>query len=186
MSCRVMLCYVMLCYVILYYIILYYIILYYIILYYIILYYMITENSDNKPRGLFLAKRPFRIFFFSYSGGGRGAYTWTNICVFKKDIFYSSICNFLRFSARNLSLLLNFHFLFLIMYLQLLIPHCIVIKYLPPKFKVMFKFNYSKYNPRGLIFGGLIHGRSLPFQKLVPKRSGAYTRWGLLSECDMI
>ena len=48
----------------------------------------------------------------------------------------------------------------------------------------MYKFNYSKYNyPRGLIFGGgLIHGRSFPFQKLVPKRPEAYTRWGLLSE----
>ena len=55
-------------------------------------------------------------------------------------------------------------------------------KYLPPKFNVMFKFNYSKYNPRGLIFGGLIHGRSFPFQKLVPKRPGAYARCGLLSE----
>ena len=29
-----------------------------------------------------------------------------------------------------------------------------LIKYLPPKFNVMFKFNYSKYNPRGLIFSG--------------------------------
>ena len=64
--------------------------------------------------------------------------------------------------------------------------------YLPPKFNVMFKFNYSKYNPRGLNFflfyffffggGGLIPGKSFPFQKLVPKRPGAYTRWGLLSE----
>ena len=56
------------------------------------------------------------------------------------------------------------------MYLQLSIPHCIVNKILTPKFNVMFKLNYSKYNPRGLIFGGLIHGRSFPFQKLVPKR----------------
>ena len=29
---------------------------------------------------------------------------------------------------------------------------------------------------------GLVHGRSFPFQKLVPKRPGACTRWGLLSE----
>ena len=43
--------------------------------------------------------------------------------------------------------------------------------------------SYSKYNPWGLFSGGgLIHGRSFPFQKLVPKRPGAYTRWGLLSE----
>ena len=36
--------------------------------------------------------------------------------------------------------------------------------------------------PGGLFSVGLIHGRSFPFQKLVPKRPGAYTRWGLLSE----
>ena len=38
------------------------------------------------------------------------------------------VCNFLRFSAHNLSLLLIFHFLFLIMHLQLSIPHCVVNK----------------------------------------------------------
>ena len=44
----------------------------------------------------------------------------------------------------------------------------------------MCKFTYSKYNPRGIIFGGgLIHGRSFPLQKLVIERPGAYTRWGL-------
>ena len=36
--------------------------------------------------------------------------------------------------------------------------------------------------PVGLFWGELIHGRGFPFQKLVPKRPGAYTRWGLLSE----
>ena len=42
---------------------------------------------------------------------------------FENAIFCSSNCNFLRFSAHNLSLLLNFSlFSFLIMYLQLLIP----------------------------------------------------------------
>ena len=30
--------------------------------------------------------------------------------------------------------------------------------------------------------GGLIHGRSFLFQKLVPECPGAYTRWDLLSE----
>ena len=30
--------------------------------------------------------------------------------------------------------------------------------------------------------GKLVHGRSFPFQKLVPKRPGANARWGLLSE----
>ena len=44
-------------------------------------------------------------------------------------------------------------------------------------FNIMFKFNYSKYSS-----GGLIHGRSFPFQKLVPKCPGAYTRWGVLLE----
>ena len=27
-----------------------------------------------------------------------------------------------------------------------------------------------------------MHGRSFPFQKLIPKRPGAYTRWGVLSQ----
>ena len=40
--------------------------------------------------------------------------------LFKKAVFCSSNCNFFRFSAHNLSLLLIFYFfLFLIMYLQL-------------------------------------------------------------------
>ena len=58
----------------------------------------------------------------------------------------------------------------------------------------MFKFNYSKYNPGayfqrgggGGLRGGLIHGRSFPFQISVPKCPGAYTRWGLLSKFDGI
>ena len=57
-------------------------------------------------------------------------------------------------------------------------------KYLPPKFNVMFKFNYSKYNPRGLNFGEAYSWKELKilFQKLVPKCPRAYTQWGLLSE----
>ena len=48
---------------------------------------------------------------------------------FENAFFCSSNCNFLRFSAHNLSLLLNFSlFLFLMMYLQLSMPHCIVNK----------------------------------------------------------
>ena len=47
---------------------------------------------------------------------------------FENAIFCSSNCSFLRFSAHNLSSLLFFTFLFLIMYLQLSIPHCIVNK----------------------------------------------------------
>ena len=53
---------------------------------------------------------------------------------FENATFCSSSCNFSRFSARNLSLLLIFSlFLFLIMYLQLSIPHCIVNKIPTPK-----------------------------------------------------
>ena len=47
---------------------------------------------------------------------------------FENHIFCSSNCNFLRFSAHNLSLLLNFSLFILIMYLQLSIPHCLVNK----------------------------------------------------------
>ena len=66
------------------------------------------------------------------------------------------------------------------MYLQLAIPHCIVDKKnLPPKFNVMFKLNYSKYNPRGIFSGG---GDLYMEGVFLPKRPGAYTRWGLLSE----
>ena len=55
----------------------------------------------------------------------------------------------------------------------------------PPKFNVKFNFNYSKYNPQGAYTrggggGGVIHGRNFPFQKLVSKCPGTYTRWGLL------
>ena len=78
---------------------------------------------------------------------------------FENAIFRSRNCNFSRFSAHNLSI---------------------------TNFNVMFKFSYSKYNPRWLILGGggegLILGRSFLFQKLVPKRPGDYTRWGLLSK----
>ena len=76
---------------------------------------------------------------------------------FENTIFCSSNCNFLRFSAHNLSLLLNFSlFLFLINKCTYNCQYHIVelIKYLCPKFNVMFKFTYSKYNPWALIFRG--------------------------------
>ena len=74
---------------------------------------------------------------------------------FENTTFCSSNYNFLKFSAHNMSLLLIFSlFLFLIMYLQLSIPHCIVNKISPPKFNVMFKFNYSKYKPGAYFRGG--------------------------------
>ena len=99
---------------------------------------------------------------------------------FENTIFCSSNCNCLRFSAHSLSLLL---ISLLFIFNNVLTAVNTTIKYLLPKFHVMFKFNYSKYNPRGLISGGggVRHGRSFPFQKLVPKRPRVYTRWGLLS-----
>ena len=74
---------------------------------------------------------------------------------FENAIFCSSNCNFMKFSTHNMSLLLIFSLLFIIIYLQLSIPHCIVNKILNPKFNVISKFNYSKYNHRGLIFEGV-------------------------------
>ena len=87
---------------------------------------------------------------------------------FENAIFYSSNCNFLRFSAHNLFLLLNFSlFLFLIMYLQLSIPHCIVTEIPTPLVQryVYSKFN-SKYNPRGLIFGGACTWKEFSISKV--------------------
>ena len=47
----------------------------------------------------------------------------------------------------------------------------------------MFKFKYSKYNPRGLFSGGGAYTwKEFSFQKLVLERPGAYKRRGLLSE----
>ena len=124
---------------------------------------IISPGAYFWSKGLFEKNFLGGLIFFG--GGGGGLYIDEYLC-FEKATFCSSNSKFLKFSAYNMSLLLVFFtFLFLIMYLQLSIPHCIV-KYLPPKFNVMFKFNYSKYNPGE----GLIHGRSFPFQKLVPKR----------------
>ena len=102
---------------------------------------------------------------------------------FERAIFCSSNCNFLRFYAHNLSLLLIFFFIYIFILNNVFTNYHIKVKYLPSKFNVMFKFNYSKHNPRGLIFGGWVYTwKEFPFQKLVPKRRGAYTRWGLLSK----
>ena len=106
-----------------------------------------------NPRASFWSKGLFTIFFLG-GGGGGGAYLWTNICILQTLFFCSSSCNFLRFSAYNLSLLL-----------------------------ILFLLLCFEYNPKGLIFrGGLIHGKTFPFSKLVPKCPGTYTRWSLLSE----
>ena len=140
-----------------------------------------------------MVKGPFcQIFLWGayIRGGGGGACTWTNICVLKTPLFVQALV-----SAHNLFLLLFFLLLFVfnntdivITILQKTIGYQIQfsvfgILHFSPKFNVMCKFNCSKYSLRGHIFGGgFIHGRSFPFQKLVPKRPGAYTQWGLLSE----
>ena len=56
--------------------------------------------------GLFLVRGPFRQFFLgrAYIGGG-GLYM-DEYLHFESTIFCSSNCNFLRFSAHNLSLIL--------------------------------------------------------------------------------
>ena len=63
-------------------------------------------------------------------------------------------------------------------------PHCVVNKnYLPLSSTLCLNLIIPNITPRGLFSrGGLIHGRSFLFQKLVPKRPGAYKQWGLLSE----
>ena len=63
---------------------------------------------------------------------------------FQNAIFCSSNCIFFRFSAHNLSLLLIFYFF------RSSVIRTVNINYLAPKFNVMFRFNYLKYNPRGL------------------------------------
>ena len=74
----------------------------------------IPSNSDNKPRGLFLAvKGPFRQ---SFLGGGAyiqaGGLYMDEYLRFENAIFCSSNFNFFRFSAHNLSLLLIFLYFF--------------------------------------------------------------------------
>ena len=144
----------------------------------------------------FWSKDLFAKFFLGglYSGGfmhGRIFAFWKRHCC-------SSNCNVFRFSAHKLSLLLiffTFVYHFVITVLQKTIGYqiqCSVfgIPHFSSKFNVMLELSYSKYNPRGLFLfififflgGGLIQWTSFSFQKLVPKRPGAYTRWGLLSE----
>ena len=133
-----------------------------------------------------------------YSGGG--LYMDEYLC-FENSLFCSGNCTFLKFSAHNLSLLLiYFTFLLLIMYLQLSILLTLHLQYYKKNVGYQIQcsmFSFSLFHPssmlclnliipnittRGLFSGVLIHGRSFPFQKLVPKRPRTYTRLGLLSE----
>ena len=96
----------------------------------------IPSNSDNKLWGLFLVKAPFRKKFqgggLIFGGGSLPVYM-DEYLHFENAFFVHAIVFFLKFSAYNMSLLLIFFtFLFLIMYLQLSIPHCIVNKISTP------------------------------------------------------
>ena len=82
-------------------------------------------NNDNKPQGLFLVKGPFHQFFLGGGGYIQGVlYIPDKYMHFENAVSCSSNCNFLKFSAQNLSFyyFLFFTFLFLILYLQLSIP----------------------------------------------------------------
>ena len=106
---------------------------------------------------------------------------------FENIIFVQVIVMFLDFlltTCLYYRYFFTFVYLFVITVLQKTIGYqiqCSVfgISHFPSKSNVMLELSYSKYNPRDLFSGGLIHGRSFPFQKLVPKCLGAYTRWSL-------
>ena len=105
----------------------------------------------------------------------------------ESPIFCLSNCNIFEILCSQPVFITEFFtfFLFLIMYLQLSIPHCIVNKVpstYPLSSTLCLNLIIRNITPGGLFSGELIHGRSFPFQKLVPKRPGAYTGWGLLSE----
>ena len=114
------------------------------------------------PGAYFWSKGLFAKFFFFWGGGGLysgGGLYMDEYLRFDNAIFCSSNCNLLTFSAHNLSLLLIFLYIFRSSVIRTVNinyrTHTVeLMKYLPPNFNVMFKFNYSKYNPRGLIFGG--------------------------------
>ena len=61
----------------------------------------------TSPGAYFWSKGLFEIFFLGGRGGGLYMDEYLR---FENAIFCSSNCNFFRFSAHNLSLLLIFHF----------------------------------------------------------------------------
>ena len=134
-------------------------------------------------------------FFQIFLGGGGGAYTWTNICILKTLFFVQAIV-FFRFSAHNLSLLLIFLLFSIfnnvlttvsttniaITILQKPIGYQIqysVFGFFPPKFNVMFEFNYSKYNPWGLFSGGAGGGGAYTWKEFSVSKVGSWMPRGL-------
>ena len=88
-----------------------------------------------------------------YSGGG--AYTWMNICVLK-TLFFVQVFYFFTFN-NVLTTLNTTDIAFTILQKKRWISNPVFnVQFFAfsPKFNVMFKFNYSKYNHQGLIFGG--------------------------------
>ena len=83
-----------------------------------------------SPGAYFWSKGLFAGFFLGgLIFGGEGGLIHGRIFTFCKRFFFvQTTVIFLRFSAHNLSLLSSFITLFLIMYLQLQIPHCIANK----------------------------------------------------------
>ena len=79
-----------------------------------------------SPGAYFWSKGLFAGFFLGgLIFGGGGLYMDEYLRFANAFFFVQTTVIFLRFSAHNLSLLSRFFTLFLIMYLQLQIPHCI-------------------------------------------------------------
>ena len=135
-----------------------------------------------NPGTYFWSKGLFANFFLGRGGGlifGGGLYMDEYLRL-ENAIFCSSNCKY--FWDFLLTICFYYWFLYLFIFNNVLATVNTTIKYLLPKFDVIFTFNYSKYwTPGGLFSGELIHGRSFPFRKLVPKlpgliHSGAYYR----------
>ena len=135
-----------------------------------------------SPRAYIWSKGLFAKFLF-FLGGEGGAYTWTYICVLKTLHLVQAIVIFVIFCSQPVFITDFFKNFFKSSVIRTVNMNyrshtvLLLVSKVPvlSKLNIMFKFNYSKYNPQGLFSGGLIHGRSFLFQKLVPKRPGAYT-----------
>ena len=120
---------------------------------------------------------------------GGGAYSWTYISILKMLHLVKAIVIFVIFCSQPVFITDFFKNFFKSSVIRTVNMNyqthtvLLLVSKVPvlSKLNIMFKFNYSKYNPWGLFSGGLIHGRSFLFQKLVPKRPGAYTRWSLFN-----
>ena len=123
-----------------------------------------------------------------------------DICVLKTLFFVHA---FLKFSDHNLSLLLIFFYFFIFNNVLTTVNTTDIYNFtknrwisnpffsvqyfaFPPSSTFCLNLIIPNITPGGLFSGVLIHGRSFLFQKLVPKRPRAYTRWGLLSEFTVV